>query len=278
MKEKECIEIIKSIFGTRFIGDDCAYLEELGIVVTQDSLVEGVHFDMRTTTPYKLGYKTVMVNVSDVCASGAEPKYLTVAVSGVIDTLEFARGVKAAADKCGVQIVGGDITGADKIFISAAAIGTTAGRNIASRANARPGYKIIVSGEHGNSAAGFLGRPEFLDAHLMPEARVEFSRRLATQINVPYAMMDTSDGLADALWQIARASSVLMEVEYEKIPRPEGIDSDLPLFGGEDYQLVACVPEEFSHLGTIIGEVKEGAPRVLLDGKELEQKFYDHFA
>jgi thiamine-monophosphate kinase len=310
MKEKEFIEIIKSILGTGYIGDDCAHLRDLGIVITQDSLVEDVHFTMDTTTPYKLGWKTVMVNISDVCASGAEPKYLTIGLSGVLDVKEFCRGAKDAADKCSAQIVGGDLTGGEKIFISAAAIGSTQGRRIASRAGAKAGHKIIVSGEHGNSAAGLrlLSRmsprtcsgvsevpqqvrdDKLIDAHLMPVAQVEFSRQIATQVQEDYAMMDTSDGLADALWQISQASNVLMAVEFDKIPHR--VERDLVLYGGEDYQLVACVPEKLSHLGTVIGEVRGGKcigqtdacgkhRGVEIDSQpitDIENRLYDHFS
>lgn len=81
MKEKELINIIKSTLNSSFIGDDCAYLKDLGIVITQDSLVEDIHFKTDYTTPFKLGWKAAAVNISDICASGAEPKYLTIALS-----------------------------------------------------------------------------------------------------------------------------------------------------------------------------------------------------
>ena len=81
MKEKEFISTIKKILNSGYIGDDCAYLEDLGVVITQDSLVEDVHFSLKYSTPYQTGYKSVMVNISDICASGAEPKYLTIALS-----------------------------------------------------------------------------------------------------------------------------------------------------------------------------------------------------
>ena len=71
MKEKEFIEIIKTTLNSDYIGDDCAYLKDLGIVVTQDSLVQDVHFKTDFATPYQLGYKSAMVNISDICASGA---------------------------------------------------------------------------------------------------------------------------------------------------------------------------------------------------------------
>ena len=81
MKEQDFIQIIKSILNSPYIGDDCAYLKDFGIVVSQDSLVEDIHFKKEFITPYQLGYKTVMVNISDICASGAKPKYLTISLS-----------------------------------------------------------------------------------------------------------------------------------------------------------------------------------------------------
>lgn len=81
MKEKEFITIIKNTLNSPYIGDDCAYLKDLGVVVTQDSLVEDIHFSTKFISAFDLGFKAVMVNVSDVAASGAEPKYLTVSLS-----------------------------------------------------------------------------------------------------------------------------------------------------------------------------------------------------
>ena len=157
MKEKEFIQIIKSTLNSEYIGDDCAYLKSLGIVITQDSLVENVHFKMDYMTPYQLGYKSVMVNISDICASGAKPEYLTISLSlpKHIDKdfiKNFYEGAKEACQD--VEIVGGDLTGSDKIFVSVTAIGSTKNRKISSRSNAKEGYKVIVSGEHGNSAKG----------------------------------------------------------------------------------------------------------------------------
>ena len=134
MKEKDFINIIKNTLNSKYIGDDCANLTDLGIVVTQDSLVEDVHFSLKYFTPYQLGFKSVIVNVSDVVASGAEPKYLTISLSlpnNIEEKFveEFYKGCKAA---CGyeVEIVGGDITGSDKIFVSVCAIGATKNHKI----------------------------------------------------------------------------------------------------------------------------------------------------
>lgn len=300
MKEKEFINIIKNTLNSNYIGDDCAYLADLGIVITQDSLVEDVHFSLNFTTPYKLGWKSAMVNISDVCASGAEPKYLTVALSlpkniSADFVKEFYQGLK---DACGeVQVVGGDITGSDKIFISVTAIGKTEGRNISSRKNSKVGQKIVISGNHGSSGAGLklllAGKIEpknLIDSHLMPLAQKDFSYSVATKQKSAYAMMDTSDGLADALSQIAEASKVNLEVNFSKIPYDTALESfenfeDLILYGGEDYQLVATVDEEVAKDFIVIGEVKSGNgitiikqdEKIHLSKQDVEEKLFNHF-
>ena len=300
MKEKEFINIIKSTINSGFIGDDCAYLQDLGIVVTQDNLVEDIHFKTDFTTPYKLGWKAAAVNISDICASGAEPKYLTLALSlppnissDFIE--EFYKGVKDISQD--VQVVGGDITGSEKIFISVTAIGNCKGRKISSRSNATVGQKIIVSGKHGSSGAGLRllmngqKQPQkFIDAHILPEPQREFSKRISENINENYAMMDTSDGLMDALSQISASSNVNMYIDFEKIPFDNDLKSfknyeDLIFFGGEDYQLIATVPDEIAQNFTVIGEVRKGSGVTIkirdeekhFLPKDVEQKLFNHF-
>ncbi len=300
MKEKEFINIIKNVLQSDYIGDDCAYLKDLGIVVSQDSLVEDVHFKRDLISPFQLGYKSVMVNISDICASGAKPTYLTISLSlpNDIDSdfvKEFYEGAKKACNLHpdplpkgegeNIEIVGGDITSADKIYVSVCAIGDAKGHNISSRKNAKEGYKVVVSGLHGSSCAGLKllleGKTEpqkFVKAHLEPQAQIEFSEKISTYChsekakrpkNLPsckdtilYAMMDTSDGLMDALSTIANESGVLLEIDFDKIPHDKDLEQfdswqDMVLFGGEDYGLVAVVPQDFD-AGTQIGVVKKG--------------------
>lgn len=298
MKEKEFINTIKTVLNSKYIGDDCAFLEDLNIVVTQDSLVEDIHFKTAYITPYQLGWKSAAVNISDICASGAEPLYLTVSLSLPQDAStefvkEFYKGMQGAAGNA--KIVGGDITGSDKIFISVTAIGSAKGRNISSRKNARIGQKIVVSGPHGSSAAGLkdliAGKKDskFIHKHLMPEAKIEFSKKIAVTEKSAYAMMDTSDGLMDALSQIAENSKVMAEVDFTKIPYDKELEHyenyrDLIFYGGEDYELIASVdnPQDF----TVIGEIKagEGITILNLNGKtvhytkeDIEKNLYNHF-
>lgn len=262
MNEINLIKKIKNTLKSQYIGDDCAYLKDLGIVISQDSLVEDIHFNKHMMSPYQMGYKSVMVNLSDIAASGAKPAYLTVALSlpkeikddAVVD---FYEGAKYALENLDVEIVGGDITGSDKLYISISVIGKTLDRKISSRSHAKIGHKIITSGVHGSSAAGLRilqnnlePDKDLIKAHLMPVAQIDFAKQISEQIQEDYAMMDTSDGLFDALFKIGSASECTMSVDFERIlyePKIKEYFSDykdLILFGGEDYQIVATVPVE----------------------------------
>ena len=311
--ETSILHIIESRIGNKHIGDDCAYLEDLGIVMTQDSLVEDVHFCMDWIAPRELGYKSIMVNVSDVCASGCMPKYITVALSLPKNVSSewvegFYEGVQSACEECKVEVVGGDLTGSNKVMISCCAVGKkVAGHGVATRSGARAGYNVVVSGECGNSAMGLgllMGqidksiftseeRRHFITSHLTPCAEIEFSRKVASQMpnGAPYAMMDTSDGLMDALAKIADRSGVGMVIDFEKIPVCGAMKKlkkweDFVLFGGEDYKLVACVPQNVKcGFGTVIGEVvaghgvdvKMGDRMQHFDLRDVQEMAYKHF-
>ena len=250
MKEIKLINIIKEFTENKFIGDDCAYLKDLGIVVTQDNFVENIHFKTDWATPYQIGYKATIVNISDIIASGATPKYLSIGLSLPTPDEDFVKnfykGVVTASN--GAKIIGGDITKAEKIFISITAIGTTNSRNISSRSHAQEGYIVIASSEHGKSSLGLKelmkngNNIDLIKAHLEPNLDVEFSEILATKTTERYAMMDSSDGLADALFKIATASNVKICAQNTK-----------GMFGSEDYKLVAAVsPNVLSKLNNYI--------------------------
>lgn len=308
MQENKLIEIIKNTLNSKYINDDCAYLEDLGIVVTQDSLVEDVHFSLNYTNAFQLGYKSVAVNLSDVYASGAKAKYLTCSLSlpNYIDEnfiKEFYEGAKSVNPD--VEIVGGDVTGGNKLFISICAIGDARNRKISSRSNAKEGYKIITNGVHGSSGAGFellqkgLNSPQILiDAHLMPKVDDVLSKEIALNIKDDYAMMDSSDGLMDALYKISKLSNLTAEVDFNAIPIDEEIkDFDdyksKVFFGAEDYKLIACVPEEFlktldKNLYTEIGimtrkqenvyvKVKFDEVLKTFTEKDIDEKTFKHF-
>ena len=288
MKELEFINIIKNYADKDLIGDDCAYLKELGIVITQDNFIEDVHFKTDWATPFQIGYKAAAVNISDILASGAKPEYLTIGLSlpNNIDgnfIKEFYRGIQAGS--YGAKIAGGDITGADKICISITAIGSCKNRKISSRSHAEEGYVIISYGDFGISSKGLKdlisgekNTPE-IKTHLEPELNPAFSEFIASNIKNNYAMMDTSDGLADALFKIAEASKCTIKANF--------IDG---MFGAEDYNLVAAVPEEFLKIldsnrikYKIIGTVcKNDGCKLQIDSKRYsdydELKLYNHFS
>jgi len=242
MKELDFIDIIKNQTDNVYIGDDCAYLKDFGITVSQDNFIEDVHFKREWASPYDIGYKAAAVNISDILASGAKPEFISLGLSlPDVDSefiKEFCRGVTDGS--YGAKIIGGDITGADKIFISITAIGSTSERKISSRSHARPGYVVITKGEYGLSSQGLnelsrgIKSSKAIDAHLRPKLDLKFSEAIAENIHDNYAMMDTSDGLADALFKIAKSSGCTIKSKY--------IDG---MFGAEDYHLVAAVPENF---------------------------------
>ena len=310
MNETTIINSIRDILSNNYIGDDCAYLKDLDIVVTQDSLVEDVHFVRNLITPFQLGYKAVSVNLSDIYASGGIAKYLTVSLSLPKDldknfVEDFYLGAKEVLN--GAEIVGGDITGSDKIYISITAIGSAKNRRISSRKNAKAGYKIITNGVHGSSYAGLhallnnINVPQkIINSHLMPKVNSDLSNAIAACSDFDYAMMDSSDGLADALMKISESSNVMAEIDFEKIPYDKdiinikGMDyKNAILFGGEDYKLVCAVsPKDLAkidkNLYTEIGVIKEKTDNNLIsikykENKELytkdkiEQKLFSHF-
>ena len=176
---------------------------------------------------------------------------------------EFYKGALKALN--GAKIIGGDITGSkNDIIISITAIGDGKKRNISSRKNAKEGYIIITHGLYGSSALGlkelFEGKrnSEFTEAHLEPKLYPDFSRVISENINEPYAMMDTSDGLADALFKIAESSNIKIVADYNKIPHSPEVEKKQVLFGGEDYNLVAAIPEKYIGLmpeSIVIGKV-----------------------
>ncbi len=292
MNENNLINLIKKQIGSKYIGDDCAYLKKLGLVVTQDSLVENIHFRRDWITPYQLGFKSMAVNISDIFASGAIPQYVTVSLSlpkNVNEDFvnEFYRGAKSSLYRA--EIVGGDITGSQKdIFISVTVIGSDEGRKISSRKNAKPGYVVITNGFYGTSVSGLRelacggDNQTLIKAHLEPVLNETFSREIAVFSKEDYAMMDCSDGLADALFKIASASGVKIKADYDKIPHLESIqNSDDILFGGEDYNLVAVVPESLLNSlsdYTVIGSVEEKSDETILEIGNKKYSLYDELS
>lgn len=262
------------------VGDDCAVLEYTNkqILVTTDLLMEGVHFDL-TYVPLKhLGYKAVMVNLSDIYAMNGTPRQVTVSLAiskrfGVEDMEELYAGMRLACEAHHVDIIGGDTTSSlTGLAISITAIGEADKEKIAYRNGAHETDLICVSGNLGAAYMGlqllereksvfmgestaqpdFAGKEYLLERQLKPEARGDIIRALAEAGIQPTAMMDISDGLSSELTHICKQSNTGCRVYEEHIPldyqtavMAEELNMNVTtcaLNGGEDYELLFTVP------------------------------------
>jgi len=238
-----------------------------GLVVTQDALVEGVHFRFDWADWRELGFRAAAVNLSDLAASGAEPHALVITLAApsttrVDDVVALYEGVAEA----GVPVVGGDTTSAPLVLVSVTALGSSS--RVPGRAGARPGDVLVVTGPLGAAGAAFrAGR------YVRPPLRIEEGRRLARHA---HAMLDISDGIAVDAAHIARRSGVRCVVELDRVPLAPGAARD-DLGFGEDFELLAAVadPDGFA----VVGRVEAGAGLELLwHGERVELAGYEHFA
>ena len=266
MNELDIINIIKNTLSNNsLIGDDTACLEDLGITITQDSLIEDVHFRTSTISPYQLGKKSIAVNLSDIASSGARAKYLMISLSLPQNTQEsfvkeFYQGVDSMCKEFNLSVAGGDITGSDKISISICAIGINNGITQAKRSNAKQGDIIFTTGVHGSSFAGFLALEnkisvpqKLINAHLSPIPLLETGRKIVSTVKNA-CLMDSSDGLGDALFKISSSSNLTAHVDMSLVPFDEEMKEfaqklnqnykNWILFGAEDYQLVGTADKK----------------------------------
>lgn len=262
------------------VGDDAAVLEypDKQVLVTTDLLLEGIHFDL-TYVPLKhLGYKSAVVNFSDIYAMNGRPKQLTVSIGiskrfSVEDLDEFYAGLRLACEIYGVDLVGGDTSASmTGLAISITCIGEGEKGKVALRSGAKETDLICVSGDLGAAYMGlqllerekqvfkgekdfkpdFSGKEYLLERQLKPEARKDIVDLLANAGIVPTAMMDISDGLSSELLHISQASQVGCRIYEDRIPidyqtaaMAEQFNMNLvtaALNGGEDYELLFTVP------------------------------------
>ncbi|GAB3419482.1 thiamine-phosphate kinase [Niabella aquatica] len=263
------------------VGDDAAVIDHFGkqTVVTTDLLLEGVHFDLMYTPLKHLGYKSIVVNLSDVYAMNAMPTQVTLSL-GISNRIslealnEFYDGVYMACNHYGVDLVGGDTTTSQKGFvISVTALGEVTPDKFVKRSTAQKGDLLCVSGDLGAAYIGllFLEREKkiFLESPgvqpdleqetyvigrlLKPEARKDIIDFFAAQEIIPTAMMDISDGLSSEILHICKQSNMGCVLYEEKIPIAEEtrlaafkfeIDpTACALSGGEDYELLFTVTQ-----------------------------------
>lgn len=260
--EHRLIDKIRAWTGERLIGDDCAILPGVGLV-TADTLVEDTHFSLPGITYNDLGWKAMAVNLSDVAAMAGRPRYavISIALPEKVHTRDFEtlyQGLVECARAYRTRIVGGDLTRGQQLVLSLTVIGDEHENGVMTRSRARAGDVVVVSGDFGASAAGLWLMqngdkrfPHCSQKHFRPLPRICEAWALVRQTAGQGAMMDASDGLADALIQMAAASNVGLTVDATKIPIHQqtrdvaqlaGVpDIDWALYGGEDYELVACI-------------------------------------
>jgi thiamine-monophosphate kinase len=306
--EQGLLERLKPFCPLEIIGDDGAVLTtqpEQSLVVTTDVLVDKVHFSEITTSPEDAGWRAAAANLSDLAAMGASPLGITVGLGLPGDVAvswveRLYQGITECLQKYNTSIVGGDIVRSPVISISITAFGQVHPNRIIRRNNAVLGDAIVVTGVHGASRAGLemllnpsLGeiliqrdKQALIRAHQRPQPRLDVLPILweildSPDTPLPLSGMDSSDGLADAVLQICLASGVGAVLEYLQIPLPKAFDRwrtkeqaiEYALYGGEDFELVLCLPIEPAYklvqqLGegaSVIGTITAGSQVVLLD-------------
>jgi len=263
------------------VGDDGAVIDHFGkqTVISSDMLVEGVHFDLVYTPLKHLGYKCVVVNLSDIYAMNATPTQivLNIAISNrfSLEAMdEFYEGVYAACERYGVDLVGGDTSSSQKGFIiSVTAIGEVVPDQYVRRSTAKKGDLICVSGDLGGAYVGllflerekkiYLENPNIqpdlesetyvIGRMLKPEARKDIIEFFEKATLVPTSMMDISDGLSSEILHISKQSGLGCVIYEEKLPIAEEMrnaaykfqidPTACALSGGEDYELLFTVDQ-----------------------------------
>jgi thiamine-monophosphate kinase len=279
--------------GELHIGDDAAVLvpPKGRLLLATDILVEDVHFDLSIGTPADAGWKAIAVNVSDIAAMGGRSSHAVVALSApaTVDLDEVFTGIKEAARSYGVTLVGGDLSGGEKLVIAVTVIGESGSTAPLTRRGAQAGDLLWCTGPLGGSAAGLaaLRRGARADtllarAYLRPLARpaegISAARAGAS------AMIDVSDGLAADAVHIAEESGLGLEIC--SVPVAPGADEDLALSGGEDLELVftanpeAPVEQTFAEAGLrpplLIGQMVAGTEFHRLRGGVLPRLGWVH--
>ena len=247
------------------IEDVAAQLGD-GLVVTQDSLVEGVHFRFDRLSWRELGFRAAAANISDLAASGARPEALLVSLGLPGETeLDDVLSLYAGIAEAGVPVRGGDTTEAASVFVTVTAIGRA--DRVPGRSGALPGDKLVVSGPLGASGAAFRER-----RYARPPVRVEEGIELARDA---HAMLDLSDGLACDAGHIAARSGCRLLIELDLVPLAPGATHE-DLGFGEDYELLAATldPGEF----TVIGRCEPGSGvEIRLEGRPVALSGWEHF-
>lgn len=273
---------VDNAFTVKGVGDDAAVIDNGNrlTVITTDMLVEQIHFDLQYVPMQHLGYKSVVVNLSDIYAMNATPHQITISIAisnrfSVEALEEFYAGVKHACESYAVDLVGGDTTSSNRGFvISVTAIGDAAENELVYRSGAKEGDLICVSGDLGAAYLGlqllerekkiFLENPSLqpdlqnkkhiVGKQLRPEARKDIISFLRENKILPTSMIDISDGLSSELLHICKQSNCGVHILESNIPIHEesiemafefSLDPTMcALNGGEDYELLFTISQQ----------------------------------
>ena len=261
------------------IGDDAAVLDfkDKKVIISTDLLVEGVHFDLAYVPLKHLGYKSVVVNVSDICAMNANPTQITVSIAVSnrfpLEALEeLYEGIALASKIYNIDVIGGDTTSSQKgLIISVTAIGEANEEDLAYRSGSKPNDLVVVTGDIGSAYMGLQvlerekqvfqvnpnNQPDLseytylIERQLKPEARNDIKKLLKDLDVKPTSMIDISDGLSSEILHIAKQSKVGCNIYEDKLPfDPQFISvceefnldaTTIALSGGEDYELLFTI-------------------------------------
>ncbi len=253
------------------IGDDTAVVRidrKRALLLTCDIQVEGRHFLFDRTTPYRVGRRSMAVNLSDIASMGGRPTYALVSLGLPADmpVESFDRlfeGMRDEMSEHGAYVIGGNLARTkEELVVDVTMVGETEVSRVLTRHNARPGDRIFVTGALGASGAGMealriFGKKvpgkyaELVRRHVLPAPRVEMGQRISRS-GVASGMIDLSDGVASDLYHICEKSGVGAEIHEACLPLPERIGEiakmsgrpvlDLALHNGEDYELLFTVP------------------------------------
>ena len=295
MKELELIKGIRKKVGkpsgglATGIGDDCAVIEKDKnnfFVWGADMIIEDTHFRIKDGYE-RIGRKAVAVNISDIAAMGAEPKYITVSIGvpqgiKMPDVMKVYSGINGICREYGVQVVGGDTVKSSKLIIDVSIIGVVSKKKLITRSGARPGDLILVTGPVRN------GKKQHLD--FIP--RLSESRFLV-EGHKPSAMIDVSDGIAPDIGRICEESKVGCFLYEESIPLTLGLTAEDALYYGESFELLFTMSDQrarrlppradnplfsdFFVIGKVTGSFR-GKKMMLSSGRTIGIKMtgYDH--
>lgn len=283
--EQALLNLLHGFCAPGIVGDDAAIVAlkhtAQPLVVTTDVLVEGVHFSPQTTPAAAAGWRSVVANLSDLAAMGADPLGITIglglpkscAVQWVLDLYEgMTRCLHHFGGKTCLGILGGDLCRSPVVSIAITALGQVQPQQIIRRSGLKIGDQLVVTGCHGASRAGLEilqhpdqavlltlpHAPDWVRAHQYPVPRFDallplrsFSGSCPTR---ELGGMDSSDGLGDALYQLCRASGVSAHIDRQCLPLPQGLVDwigleqaiEWALYGGEDFELVLGLPPEWA--------------------------------